>query len=76
MEKTISKGCKESISHLNEEQQQSIIQLTQVYGKHLVENGGKGDIFPGLGYWEETIEYVEQTKIDNVRRLLRSLKRI
>ena len=69
----ISTGCQESISHLSEEQQQSIIRLTRDYGSYLVKNGG--DIFPGLGFWEETIEYVEQNKIQDVRRLLRSLKR-
>lgn len=69
----ISKGCQQSISQLSEEQQKSIIQLTREYGRYLVQNGG--DIHPGLGYWEETIEYVEQTKIEDVRRLLRSLKR-
>ena len=70
----ISPGAKESISHLSLEQQNLVIKLTREFGKYLVEN--EQHIYPGLGYWEETIEHVEQTKESDIRRLLRNLKRL
>ncbi len=70
----LSVGAQTSISHLSSEKQEYILQLTQKYGEYLIKNGG--DIFPGLGYWEETVEYVEQVEIREVKRLLRKLNRM
>ena len=56
---TISIGCQESIKHLSKNKQNYVIELTRTYKQ----------------YWEETIEYVEQTEERNIKRYIRILKR-
>ena len=56
---SISVGCQESIKHLSKNKQKYVIELTKTYKQ----------------YWEETVDYVEQTEERNIRRYIRILKR-
>ena len=70
----LSIGCQKSISHLSGEKQKIIIELTQKFGKYLISNSYVYSGLP-LGYWEETIEYVEKTNIKDINRFMRNLYR-
>ena len=52
-------GCQQSIIHLSSEKREFVIELTQVFNE----------------YWEETIEYVEQSNERDIRRDLRLRRR-